>query len=209
MLGNKCLEKVDFHFTHVHADGKFQSHTQRSSRKIQICNLRNGVLLTFCHKLFVLRSTLHGAVYTKSVRESEEIGCTSLQSSKSSFRKIRIFEFAYSALALFYSLFRFKNHHCIELYIRKVSKNRKRLVAHRYSLRRARFAKYGFLNLHILHLRCFILCLGLKIITALSCIYEKCQRIGRDWLHIVTVFEDLVSQNTDFRICIFAFLFLD
>ena len=76
----------------------------------------------------------------------------SAQSRKSSFRKIQIFEFAYSALALSQ----------------------------------------------------FILCLGFKIITASSFIYGKCQRIGRDWLHIVTVFEELVSQNTDFRICIFA-----
>ena len=48
------------------------------------------------------------------------------------------------------------------MYIRKALKNRKRLVASRYSLRGARFAKYRFLNLHILHFRCFIPCLGLK-----------------------------------------------
>ena len=84
---------------------------------------------------------------------------------------------AYSALSLFYSLCRFKNHRCIELVIRKTLKNGKRLVAYRYSLRRARFAKYRFRNLHILHFRCFIPSVGLKIITASSCIYEKRQRI--------------------------------
>ena len=36
------------------------------------------------------------------------------------------------------------------------------------------FRKYRFSNLHILHFRCFISCLGLKIIAALCCIYEKC-----------------------------------
>ena len=39
-------------------------------------------------------------------KELEEIGCISLQSSMSSFCKIQIFEFAYSALPLFYSSFR-------------------------------------------------------------------------------------------------------
>ena len=45
----------------------------------------------------------------KSVKESEEISCISLQSSKRSFRKMQIFKFAYSALTLFYSLFRLKS----------------------------------------------------------------------------------------------------
>ena len=49
----------------------------------------------------------------------QEINCISLQFSKSSFRKKQIFEFAYSALPLFYFFFRFKNYHCIELHIRK------------------------------------------------------------------------------------------
>ena len=44
------------------------------------------------------------------------------------FAKIQILEFASSTLPLFYSLFRFKSHHCIEFYIRKVLKNRKRKV---------------------------------------------------------------------------------
>ena len=50
--------------------------------------------------------SLHRVAYTKCVKESQEIGCISLQSSKNSFRKIQIFKFAYSALPLFYSLFR-------------------------------------------------------------------------------------------------------
>ena len=73
----------------------FQSRTQRSSRKIQICNLRNGALLTFWFKPFVQKSTLHRVIYTKNVKESEEISCISLQSSRSSFRKIQIIEFLY------------------------------------------------------------------------------------------------------------------
>ena len=60
----------------------------------------------------------------------------------------------------FDSKYLYKIQHCVELYIRKVLKNRKWLVASRYSLRSARFAKYRFLNLHILHFRCFIPCLG-------------------------------------------------
>ena len=63
--------------------------------------------------------------------------------------------------AVFFSFFRFKNHHCI-LYIRKVLKNGKRLVAHRYSLRGARFAKYRFSSVHILHFCCFIPCFGYR-----------------------------------------------
>ena len=51
-------------------------------------------------------SSLHQVVYMKSVKEWEEINYTSLQSSRSLFRKIQIFKFAYSALLLFYSLFR-------------------------------------------------------------------------------------------------------
>ena len=64
----------------------------------------------------------------KSVKESKEISCILSQSSKRLFRKIQIFKFAYSALLLFYSLFRFKII-CIGLYMRKALKNRKRLVA--------------------------------------------------------------------------------
>ena len=54
----------------------------------------------------------------------------------------------------------YKIQQCMELYIRKVLKNRKRLVASQYSLRSTRFAKYRILNLHILHFCCFIPCLG-------------------------------------------------
>ena len=39
-------------------------------------------------------------------------------------------------------------------------RSQKRLVASRYSLRSTCFAKYRVLNLHILHFRCFIPCLG-------------------------------------------------
>ena len=96
----------------------------RSFRKIQICNLRNGALLTFWLKLFIHKSSLHRVACTKSVRELEEISLNqsylSLESSKSC-------DWA---------------------------------------------------------------------VTASSCIYEKCLRIERNELHIVRVFEELVSQNT-------------
>ena len=128
--------------------------------KIQMFEFAYSALLLLYFCLSSKESSLHRAAYTKSVKEWAEISCTSLQSSKSLFRKIQIFEFAYSSLSPVYFLFRFKNHHCIELYIRKVLKNGKRLVAHGYSLRRTYFAKYRFSNAHILHFRCFIPCLG-------------------------------------------------
>ena len=52
-----------------------------------------------------LKSSQHRVVHTKTAKESEEISCISLQSSRRSFREIQIFKFAYSALPLFYSLF--------------------------------------------------------------------------------------------------------
>ena len=84
----------------------------------------------------------------------------SAQSWKSSFHKIQIFDCAYSALPQCFFLFRFKNYYCIESYIWKAIRNERRLVAHRYSLWGARFPKYRFLNLHILHFRSFIPYLG-------------------------------------------------
>ena len=79
----------------------------------------------------------------KTVKESEEISCISLQSSRSSFRKIRIFKFAYSALPLF-------------LFLGKVIEQRNRTVVtldmfisvHDYSFRffSFRFAKYSKTN---------------------------------------------------------------
>ena len=55
-----------------------------SFRKIQICNLRNGALVTFGLKL---------CSNTKSVKESEEVSYISLESNKSSFRFVS-FRFA-------------------------------------------------------------------------------------------------------------------
>ena len=66
----------------------------------------------------------------------------------------------------------YKIQHCMELYIRKVLKNRKRLVPSRYSLRGAGFAKYRFLNLHILQAAVLFL-VQVEIISASSCIYVK------------------------------------
>ena len=69
------------------------------------------------------------------------------------------------------------------LYIRKVLENKNRRVLYRYNLQGARFAKYSFSNLHILHFRCFIL-----IITVPSCIYEKHFKESiRDKLCIVAI----------------------
>ena len=61
----------------------------RSFREIQICNLQNGAILTFWLKLFVQKSSLHRDVCTKHVKDWEEIRYISLESSKSSFRKIQ------------------------------------------------------------------------------------------------------------------------
>ena len=74
-----------------------QGIKQRNCRtcKIQICNLLNRALLTFWLKLFVQKSTPHRVADTKSIRESEEASYISAKASKSSFRKIKIFEFAY------------------------------------------------------------------------------------------------------------------
>ena len=57
---------------------------------------------------------MHRFVDVKRVKESEQMSYISVESSKGSFRKIQIFELGYSALPLFYSLFRFKNHYCVE-----------------------------------------------------------------------------------------------
>ena len=83
-----CIQRANFsHVLRAHfANYKF------------ICNLQNGALLTIWLKLFVQKSTLHRVVDTKSVKESEEMSYVLEQSSKSSFCKIQIFKFAYSAL---------------------------------------------------------------------------------------------------------------
>ena len=77
--------------------------SKHSFRKIQILNFHIMHFRCFIPILFLV---LRRVVYTKSVKESEEISCFSLQSSKRSFRNIQSFKFAYSALPLFYSLFR-------------------------------------------------------------------------------------------------------
>ena len=81
---------------------------KRSLRKIQIFKFAYSAL-PLCYSLFRLKSSLHRVVYTKRVKESEEISCISLQSFKRSFHKIHIFKFAYSAFPLYYSLFRLKS----------------------------------------------------------------------------------------------------
>ena len=63
--------------------------SKRSFRKIQIFKFAYCALPLF-YSLFRLKSSLHRVVYAKSVKESEEISCMSLQSSKRSFRNIQI-----------------------------------------------------------------------------------------------------------------------
>ena len=75
----------------------WNEHIQRHNSPIPLCDNLN--------KECRLKSSLHRVVYTKTAKESEEISCISLQSSRRSFCKIQIFKFAYSALPLFYSLF--------------------------------------------------------------------------------------------------------
>ena len=71
-------------------------------------------------------------------------------------------------------------------------KNRKRLVASRCSLWSARFAKYRFLNLHILHFRrCFSPCLGYRTEESDCC--DTGYVHFNTWLFISFRF---VSQNT-------------
>ena len=94
--------------------GTLQS-SKRSFRKIQNFKSAYSALPQF-YSLFRLKSSLHRVVYTKRVKETEEISCISLQSSKRSFRKIQIFKFAYSALPLFYSLFRLSNSRIVLLW---------------------------------------------------------------------------------------------
>ena len=143
---------------------------------------QNGALLNFWLKVFVQNSKLHGViVYTKSVKESAGISCISLQSSKRSFRKIQIFKFAYSALLPQKSLL----HRVV--YTWKPLKNRKRLVASRYSLRGARFAKYRILNLHILHFRCFC-----------SLVRLSNRGIGLLW-HWICSFQYMIIHFVSFR----------
>ena len=72
-----------------------------SFRKIQICNLRNGALVTFRLKPFGQKSSLHRVISTKNVKESEEISYISSEASRWSFRKIQICNLRNGALVTF------------------------------------------------------------------------------------------------------------
>ena len=122
---------------------------------------RTGALLTFGSKS-VQKSTHNGVVYAKSVRESVQTSYIPSLSSTSSFHKIQIFKFAYSALSLFYSLFRFKiitAWCCIYEKRRRIGRDKLHIVT---VFEELVLQKYRFSNLHILHVRCFIPCLGSK-----------------------------------------------
>ena len=135
--------------------------------------------------------------------------------------KNSLFKYAYSALPLLHFLLRFRNHHCIELHMRKLLKIGQRLAAHRYSLGRGYFSKYRCLNLHIQLFCCCISgwavrnhhsieqhirkVVGLEIITASSCMHmRKLLKNGQRLIVHRYVFEELVWQNTDVWICIFC-----
>ena len=109
-----------------------------SFHKIQIFEFGYSALPLF-YSLFRFKNNYSVEFY---IRKVLRIGRDKLLYLYFSFAtEIQILLFAYSAFPLFFSLFRFKNHYCAELYIRKVF----------HSLRRARFAKYRCYNLHIVH----------------------------------------------------------
>ena len=109
---------------------------------------QNKSLLNFWLKVLVQNSTVHGVVYTKSFKESEEISCISIQSSKHSFCKIQNFKFAYSALLLFYSLFRLKSALHRVLYTKKVKESeeisRILLQSSKRSFRKIQIFKFAY-----------------------------------------------------------------
>ena len=77
--------------------------------------------------------------------------------------------------------------------MRKVLENRCRRVIYSHSLRRARFAKYRFSNLHTLHFRCFIPCLGSKSLLH-GVVYTK----SVTELEEISYIYSQSSQNTEF-----------
>ena len=99
-------------------------------------------------------------VWKLSVKNRKRLVATSLQSSKRSFLKIQNFKFAYSALLLFYSLFRLKSLHRV-VYMKSV-KEWEEISCTSLQSSRSSFRKIQIFNLHILHLRCFIPCLGYR-----------------------------------------------
>ena len=131
----------------------------------------------------------------KSVKEWVEISCISLQSSRSSFRKIQIF-----CTSLFYSLFRLKLSLHWVVYTKSVKESKQiSCILLQSSKRLFRKNLYRFLNLHILHFLCFIPCLGLKS-SLHRVVYAKSVKESEQisCMILVTVFEALVLQNTDF-----------
>ena len=88
-----------------------QSSKSSFRKMIQIFRFAHSALPLLYSLFRFKKSSLNRVVYTKSVKESEEISYNiSSQSLKNSFRKIQILEYAYSALLLC-SLFSFKNDH--------------------------------------------------------------------------------------------------
>ena len=134
--------------------------------------------------------------FEKCSRMGRDFSCLSLQSSKSSFRKIQIFDSVYSALPLFLSLFRVQiiTASCCVNCIRKLSKNGERLVASRGNFRKIQIFEFAFSTLPL-----FYSLFRVKIITASCCIHEN-------W-HIITVFAKYRFSNLHI-FCTSAVLFL-
>ena len=160
---------------------------------------KNGALLDFRLKVFVQNSKLHGViVYTKSVKESTEISCISLQSSKRSFRKIQIFKFAYSALPPYKTIL----HRVV--YTKTVKESEEisciSLQSSRSSFRKIQIFKFAYSVLPLFYslfrlkssLHRVVYTKRVKELEEISCISLQSSKPA------------LVSQNTDFKICIFC-----
>ena len=143
------------------------------------CYQGDKVKLSFrCFTRLGSKSLLHSVVHTKSVKELAEISCISLQSLTSSFRKIQIFKFAYLHFPCFIPCLGSKSLLYRVVHTKSVRESAEITYIGRdnlYSHRRARFNKIQIIEFAYLHFHCLrARCLGLKIINASSCIYEKC-----------------------------------
>ena len=111
-----------------------------------------------------------------------------------SFRKINAKQGTSDLSALLNSLF--KSHHCIESYLKKSVEESEEISYTSFQSSKSLFGKIQICNLR----NGVLLTFWLKLITASICIYEKYITTSRNNLHIATVFEELVSQNTDLQI---------
>ena len=122
----------------VRQSRKWQSRTKR---------LQNGAPLTIWLKIGP-KSTQHGVVYTKSVRESEQTSYILLQFLRSSFRKIQIsnlhiLHFHCLIYMTFYSV-KLTETSLHRVVVQQALKNEKRLVAYRYSIREIQTSEFAY-----------------------------------------------------------------